>query len=65
MYTGSAGSKWSTSYGLHEGYFGGYGNMLPQTNYQMFGAGFSQLPQELGGAMPGQGRSRMGGNSLE
>ena len=25
--------------------------MLPNTNYQTFGAGFSQLPQELGGEL--------------
>jgi hypothetical protein len=39
--------------------------MLPQQNYSMFGAGFSMLPQELGGSVRGGGNSRMGGNPLE
>ena len=63
--TGGRGAYWNTSYGLTQGYFGGYGNMLPQQNYQMFGAGFSMLPQELGGNVRGGGNSRMGGTPLE
>lgn len=66
MYTsGARGAYWNTSYGLTQGYFGGFGNMLPQQNYQMFGAGFSMLPQELGGNVRGGGNSRMGGTPLE
>jgi hypothetical protein len=63
--SGGRGAYWNTSYGLTQGYFGGYGNMLPQQNYNMFGAGFSMLPQELGGNIRGGGNSRMGGNPLE
>jgi hypothetical protein len=59
-----SGVLWGSSYGLHQGYFGGYGSMLPQSNYNMFGAGFSQLPAELGGNTQA-GRSRMGGNPME
>ncbi|MFH1801461.1 MAG: TIM barrel protein [archaeon] len=55
---------WNQSIGLQQGYFGGYGMMLPQKNYQMFGAGFSQLPAELGGQIQGGG-SRMGGTPME
>ena len=44
---------------------GGYGMMLPQGNYQMFGAGFSQLPTELGGQQPGAQGSRMSGHGME
>jgi hypothetical protein len=56
---------WSQTNELQESYFGGYGNMLPQINYQTFGAGFSQLPQELGGASPGAQGSRMSGNQMQ
>ena len=56
---------WAQSPGLYQGYFGGFGQMLPQINYQTFGAGFSTLPQELGGALPGQQGSRFGGTPME
>ena len=39
--------------------------MLPQTNYDLFGAGFSQLPAELGGQRPGGRGGRMSGNPME
>jgi hypothetical protein len=65
MYTSGAGPKWNQSLGLQQGYFSGYGMMLPSNNYQTFGAGFSQLPGELGGEMQrGQG-SRMSGRGME
>ena len=56
---------WYQAAGLQEGYFSGYGQMLPQINYETFGAGFSQLPQELGGQMPGAKGSRMSGRPME
>lgn len=61
--SGGVGGSWNTSYGLQEGYFGGFGGMLPQTSYTMFGAGFSQLPAELGGNV--QGRSSFNQNRME
>jgi len=57
--------RWSQAAGLYEGYFSGYGQMLPQINYETFGAGFSQLPQELGGQMPGARGGRMSGRPME
>ena len=54
---------WNQSIGV-QGYFGGYGPMLPTVNYETFGSGFSSLPSELGGQRQ-TGRSRMSGNSLE
>jgi len=51
MYSFGAGPYWNQALGLQQGYFSGYGMMLPSNNYQTFGAGFSQLPQELGGEM--------------
>ncbi len=55
---------WNQKLGLYQGYTGGFGMMLPQANYAMFGAGFSQLPIELGGNVPGTG-SRMSGKPME
>ena len=51
MYSSGGGPMWNQSMGLQQGYLSGYGMMLPSTNYQTFGAGFSQLPAELGGEM--------------
>ncbi|MDP2628828.1 MAG: hypothetical protein Q8P15_02940 [Nanoarchaeota archaeon] len=64
VYSGG-GPYWSQNIGLQQGYLGGYGMMLPQGNYQMFGAGWAQLPVELGGQMPGAQGSRMSGHSME
>ena len=38
--------------------------MLPPVNYETFGAGFSNLPMDLGGQRPG-GRGRMSGRPME
>ena len=55
-----------SSASLQRGYFGGYGGMLPQLNYETFGAGFAQLPSELGGQRMGGGQgSRMSGKPME
>jgi endonuclease IV len=56
---------WNQVQGLYQGYTGGFGMMLPQTNYAMFGAGFSQLPTELGGSAAGGKGSRMSGKPME
>ena len=63
MYTG--GPTWNQTAGLQEGYSGGFGQMLPQTHYEIFGAGFSQLPAELGGVRAGAQGSRMSGRAME
>jgi hypothetical protein len=64
MYSSGAGPYWNQTSALQQGYFGGYGGMLPQKNYEMFGAGFSQLPTELGGSVQGRG-GRMSQNPME
>lgn len=56
---------WNQATGFEQGYFGGYGQVLPQTNYETFGAGFSQLPMELGGQRPGGQGKRMSGKPME
>lgn len=65
VYSSSIGPYWSQAGGFQQSYMQGYGQMLPDTNYQLFGAGFSQLPQELGGNTAGSsGRGRMGGGGF-
>lgn len=65
VYTGRVAPYWNQTPGFQQDYFGGYGMMLPQTNYEIFGAGFSQLPSELGGQKPGATGSRMSGRPME
>ena len=47
---------------LKSGYFSGYG-FNPEVHHSIYGAGFSNLPVELGGQI--QGRNRLSGNPLE
>lgn len=51
-------------YGIPAPYSGGYGMMLPEQNFSIYGAGFSTLPSELGGQMPGKGQ-RFSGAPME
>lgn len=57
VYSDGIGPYWNQAMGLQQGYSSGYGQMLPQIHYETFGAGFAQLPAELGGQRPG-GRGR-------
>ncbi len=50
------------SYWGPQGYFSGYG-MNPEVHHAMYGAGFANLPTELGGQMAG--RSRVSGNPID
>lgn len=63
--TTGRGTYWSQSPGLSQGYYSGFGMVLPNINYQTFGAGFSRLPSELGGNAQGNQGSRMGGTPME
>lgn len=54
---------WNNAWGSSGNYFAGFGRTLPDIHFQTYGAGFSSLPQELGGEMPG--RSRVSGNPME
>lgn len=56
---------WNQAIGLQQGYFSGYGQIIPQGNYETFGGGFSSLPTELGGQRGGAGGSRMSGRPME
>ena len=66
IYQDGVGPYWNQAIGLQQGYFSGHGNMLPGVHYEMFGAGFSNLPFELGGQRGGGGEgSRMSGRGME
>ncbi|MCD4771726.1 TIM barrel protein [archaeon] len=54
------GPTWNQTIGMQGAYFGGYGTLNPDIHHSYFGAGFTTMPVELGGQMPG-GQSRFGG----
>ncbi|MDO8656039.1 MAG: TIM barrel protein, partial [Nanoarchaeota archaeon] len=63
LYSMKMAPNWGQFANTSEGYFAGYGTMLPEMHFSTYGSGFSNLPQELGGQMGG--RSRMGGAPIE
>jgi sugar phosphate isomerase/epimerase len=65
LYSMNMAPYWNNAPGLVQGYSSGYGQMLPQINYETFGAGFSRLPAELGGTAPGAQGGRMSGRPME
>jgi sugar phosphate isomerase/epimerase len=65
IYSMEMAPYWNQRQGFQQDYLGGYGQMLPQINYETFGAGFSRLPAELGGQRQGAEGSRMSGRSME
>ncbi|GBE19621.1 MAG TPA: sugar phosphate isomerase/epimerase [Candidatus Pacearchaeota archaeon] len=65
IYSMEMAPYWNQAPGFQQDYFGGFGMILPQINYETFGAGFSQLPAELGGQRQGAQGGRMGGSPME
>ncbi len=65
IYSDGVGPYWNQAIGLQQSYSVGYGQMLPSMHYETFGAGFSQLPAELGGQRGGGQGSRMSGKGME
>jgi len=65
IYSLSTGPSWTANYGTMGNYASGYGQFLPDVNFQTYGSGFSlaSLPEELGGQMPGR-QSRMSGTPM-
>ncbi len=55
---------WNQARGTYGSYSAGYGTMLPEQHFSMYGAGFSTLPTELGGQLPGK-QSRFSGTPTE
>lgn len=54
---------WNQAIGFQQGYFAGYGTFLPEQHFSMYGSGFSGLPTELGGQIPGK-QTRFGGTPM-
>jgi len=63
IYSMKAGPYFNQAHQVQGAYFGGYGTINPQTHHSYFGAGFTTMPVELGGQMPG-GQSRFGGTPM-
>ena len=63
IYGMKAGPYFNQAHQIQGSYFGGYGTVNPQTHHSYFGAGFTTMPVELGGQMPG-GQSRFGGTPM-
>ncbi len=54
---------WNQYAGAMGGYFGGYGAINPDIHHSLYGAGFTNLPQELGGQIAGK-ESRFSGTPM-
>lgn len=64
-FSGPAASPYWTTSGRGLGnYFAGYGTMLPDQHFSMYGGGFSALPTELGGQIQRRG-SGFSGTPME
>ncbi len=55
---------WNQVRGTEGIYSAGYGLMLPEQHFSMYGSGFSTLPSEVGGQVP-SGKSRFAGTPNE
>lgn len=64
IYPMTAAPYWNQTLGTQGSYFSGYGPILPDQHFSMYGAGFSGMPIELGGQMPGR-QSRFAGTPTE
>lgn len=60
LYTMQMAPYWNQIMNTYGSYFSGYGPFLPEQSFSMYGAGFSTLPVELGGQIPGK-QSRVSG----
>ena len=61
----SSGSPyWTGRANIYAPYFSGYGTMLPDQHFQMYGSGFSGLPTELGGQQQSRGSRATGGTPM-
>lgn len=60
LYEHVAGPNWKEIAYTHAEYSMGYGIMFPEKHFEMYGTGFSNLPQELGGQVQGD-KSRFAG----
>ncbi len=64
LYTMMQAPYWNQTLAIPGEYFSGYGPILPEQHFSMYGTGFSGMPVELGGQMPGK-TSRVSGTPME
>ncbi len=64
LYAMKAAPYWNQIRSTYGNYFSGYGPIFPEQHFSMYGAGFSGMPVELGGQMPGK-QSRFAGTPTE
>ena len=65
IYSMEMAPYWNQAAGFYQNYYSGLGATLPQVNYETIGAGFVQLPTELGGQRQGAQGGRMSGRPME
>ena len=63
LYAMEMSPYWNQMSGAPAGYMSAMGDINPPTHHSLYGAGFSNLPSELGGNIPGQA-SRMTGTPM-
>ena len=63
IYGAKMAPMWNQAWETQGSYFGGYGTLNPEGHHNLYGAGFTTLPTELGGQIAG-GRSRFGGTPM-
>jgi hypothetical protein len=67
LYAAKAGPNWNrfAQSGNESIYYSGMGTTIPDNSFQMYGAGFTSLPTELGGQQAGRGTgSRFSGTPM-
>ncbi len=64
LYSMKMSPYWNQIRSVYGNYFSGYGPILPEQHFSLYGGGFSALPQELGGQVPGK-QSRFSGTPTE
>ena len=64
MYDMKAAPYWNQTLGIPGSYSAGYGMIFPEEHFSLYGGGFSGLPAELGGKIPGK-QSRLSGTPME
>ena len=57
VYPMQISQNWGNAANAGGGYFVGYGQMLPEHHFSTYGAGFGNMPPELGGQMSGVSRA--------
>lgn len=64
LYPMLAGPTWTQASATYGNYFAFPSGYFPEQHFSLYGGGFSQLPQELGGQIPGK-QSRMSGTPMD